>query len=489
MTILPLLLMLFLFLTGCAIPFLKSTKMVLSTSLAVHGITAALMAVSVPVMLSIGPTTFSLGAPETLNGMFWSFGPVETLMAAVFSTIAALILWSSAASITQEITEARMPLFILLFHLIHGSILGIVLTGQLFNAFILLEIIGLASAALIAIKDHEENLKAAMKYLIFSTLGSGLVLMGIVCLYAPTGFLTFLKLQNVLPALMESHPNVVTLSFAFFITGLGIKGALFPLHIWLPDAHSVAATPASALLSSLVIKAPPFLLIKLVTLVYSPILPSLSLIMNILAGTAAAGIIIASVLARSEHQIKRMLAYSSVSQIGYVFLAIGLGTPAAIVVALYHMIAHGLAKACLFLTAGLFINETGCHDMKEFKGIGKEMPYTLGLFTLSALSMVGIPILPGFISKFSLAMASIHSGKLIVLAVILLSSLLTALYYFPIIINGYFGEENLRDRLLNSRVRSFRDLLPLFSLSFLMILAGFLSGHVLEILKLGLYSG
>lgn len=486
---LPIAVMLIMLISGCILPLIKSPRVMIRTSIAVHCFSVVILTASLFISLSLGPTSLSLGAPETISGIHWNYGPVETLMAAVFTTIASLILWSSSASIKQEISERRLPLFILLFHLIHGSILGIALTGHLLNAYILLEVIGVSSAALIAIKDHESNLKAAMKYLLFSTLGSGLVLMGIVCLFAPTGFLTFIKLQNAIPALMATNSIVVYLSFGFFIAGLGIKGALFPLHFWLPDAHSVAATAASALLSSLVIKAPPFLLIKLVTLVYSPVIASLGLFMNILAGTAAAGIIIASVLARSEHQLKRMLAFSSVSQIGYVFLGIGLGTPTGIVVALYHMIAHGLAKASLFLSAGQFIHQTGCHDVSELKGIGKEMPFVLGIFTLSSLSLVGIPILPGFISKFSLAMASIHSGKLIVLAVILLSSLLTAIYYFPIIINGYFGEENLQGRQLKSKARSFRELLPLLSLSILMILAGFLSGHVLDILKIGMYAG
>lgn len=489
MTLLPVIALTILFLGGFLALLLKTHKAIFQSALILHCTGTALLMAALPISLSRRPVTVSLGAPETLGGILWSYGPVEILMAATFSVIATLILWSAMPAIAKEIPSGRIPIFVLVFHLIHGSVLGIVLSGQIFNGFILLEVIGLASAVLIALKDKEENLKTAMKYLIFSSLGSGLVLMGVVTLYATTGFLTFLKLGTALPGLVQSHPWAVPASLLFFTSGLGIKGALFPLHFWLPDAHGFAPTPASALLSALVIKAPAFMLVKLAALVYSPEIPEVSLILNILAGTAAVGILVASVLARSQTQLKRMIAYSSVSQIGYVFLGIGLGTPGGIVVALYHMIAHGLAKASIFLCAGSFIEQTGFHDVSEFKGIGREMPYTLGFFTLSAFSMVGIPLLPGFISKFSMALESIHAGKYIYLGVLLLSSLLGALYYFPIIINGYFGEDNLKGKLSKSRMKPFRELVPLLVLSVLMIFAGFLSGPVLDILHIGLFAG
>lgn len=488
MTLLPVLALTVL-LGGCLTPLLKTPVRIFKTALLLHCTSTALLIAALSQVLSQGPVTLALGNPETLGAIVFSYGPVELLMATAFSAIASLILWSAMSSIAKELPAGRIPLFVLAFHLIHGAVLGIILTGQLFNGFILLEVIGLASAVLIALKDKEENLKTAMKYLLFSTLGSGFVLMGVVTLYATTGHLTFLKLGAAVPGLVQTQPWAIPASLVFFIIGLGIKGALFPLHFWLPDAHGFAPTPASALLSALVIKAPAFLLLKLAALVYSPAIPVVGLILNGLGATAAVGILVASVLARSQTQLKRVIAYSSVSQIGYVFMGIGLGTSAGIVVALYHMIAHGLAKASIFLCAGSFIEQTGYHDVSEFKGIGREMPYTLGFFTLSAFSMVGIPLLPGFISKFSMALESIHAGKYIYLGVLLLSSLLGALYYFPIIINGYFGEENLKGKLSKSKMKPFRELVPLLVLSVLMVLAGFFSGPVLDILHIGLFAG
>lgn len=489
MTLMPLIVVLMLFITGVILTFLKPVPRQLKASLTVQTASALLMAASLPFVLKNGPATVTLGDPQTISGGLWTIGPVEVLMSAIFSTIAALIMGAALTSIEKEIPARRIPLFVMLFHAIHGSVLAVVLTGHIFNGFLVLELSALASAALIALKDKEMNLKAAMKYLLYSSLGSGLILMGIACLYGPTGLLTLSHLQEVLPALMASDPLAVHGSLMFFSAGLGIKGALFPLHLWLPDAHSFAPTPISALLSSLVIKAPPFLLIKLVSSVYAPVLPALSTLLNILAGTAAIGIVVASLQARTQTHLKRMIAYSSVSQIGYVFLGIGLATPASMVMALYHMIAHGLAKSCLFLSAGSFIEQTGSYDVRDFRGIGKEMPFTLGFFTLCAFSMVGIPMLPGFISKFGLALAIIDSGKYVFLAVLLLSSLLSAFYYFPIVINGYFGEENLEGRVLYGKVKPFRELQPLMVLTVLMVIAGFFSGALLNILELGLYAG
>lgn len=489
MTHLPIFVIIMLLLSGFTLPFLKPTSHLLRASLFVQGLAAGLTALALPYRMAHGPVTLALGSPETIGGIHLTLGPVEILMAAFFSLIAALIMGSALTTLEKDIPPARAPLFVLLFHLIHGSVLGLVLTSHLFNGFLLLEIIALTSAAMIALKDKALNLKAANKYLLFSSFGSGLVLLGIAGLYAPTGFLTLKSLQEAMPALLIDNPMAVHGSLALFTTGLGVKGALFPLHLWLPDAHGYAPTPVSALLSSLVIKAPPFLLLKLVSIAFAPVLPSLSLMMNILLGTAATGIIAASLQARRQTDLKRLIAYSSISQIGYVFLGIGLGTPAGYAMSLYHMIAHGLAKSCMFLSAGAFIEQTGCHDVSDFKGIGREMPFTLGLFTLCAFSMVGIPMLPGFISKFILALAVIHSGNIILLIVILLSSLLNAFYYFPVIISGYFGEENLKDRVPFLRVKPIKELIPLVLLCVMMILAGLFSGALLDILNLGLFAG
>lgn len=488
MSLVPLLIVTILFLSGLTLPWIRTPLPLTRTSALLQGAAACLMVAALPALPRTGGVTFTLGASETLWGLHWQYGLTEVLMAAVFSAIAAAIM-AASEHLLQELPPARTPLYVMLFHLVHGAILGILLTGHLFNGFFLLELIGLSSAALIALKDKEQNLKAALKYLLFSTVGSGLVLMGIACLHGPTGLMTLQRLKEAVPGLWATDPALVSGSLMCFTAGLGIKGALFPLHLWLPDAHSFAPTPVSALLSALVIKAPPFFLLKLTTQVFSPAMSAVGALLSVLTATAAVGVLAASLLARSQTHLKRMIAYSSVSQIGYVFLGISLGTGAGAAMALYHMIAHGLAKSLMFLSAGTLIAQTGSAAPEALRGIGKEMPVTLGFFCLSAFSMVGIPVLPGFISKFALALAAIEAGRLPVLAVILLSSLLTAAYYFPLIINGFFGEDNLRDRISLSKLRPAREQLPLAALALLLVLAGAFSGTLLEVLEAGMTGG
>lgn len=485
MHLLPLIVVLTLFLSGLILPWLKVRFDKMKASAALQGASAFLLAVTVRALPPSETVNVSLGAVETLWGAHWHYGPAEVLTAAFFTAIAAAIM-AASGHLLKDLPKTRQPLYILLYHTVLGSVLGIVFTGHLFNGFFLLEALGLCSAGLIALKDQDQNLRAALKYLLFSTFGSGLVLIGVVCLHAPTGLMTLRALKDALPGLWTTDPALVAGSLLCFTAGLGIKGALFPLHLWLPDAHSFAPTPVSALLSALVIKAPPFFLLKLTTDVFDVSNAAAGMILGLLTLTAAAGILTASFMARSQRHLKRMIAYSSVSQIGYVFLGISLGTPAGAAMALYHMLAHGLAKSMMFLTAGTLIAQTGITDPEGLRGIGKEMPVTLGFFTLSAFSMVGIPVLPGFISKFALALSVIDRGRLGLLAVILFSSLLTAAYYFPIIVNGFFGEKNLSDRVSLSRLRPLKEQMPLAFLGLLLVLTGFFSGSILSVLEAGL---
>jgi len=167
--------------------------------------------------------------------------------------------------------------------------------------------------------------------------------------------------------------------------------------------------------------------------------------------------------------------------------AIGLGNELGFLMAIYHIIAHAVTKSSLFLAVGSIIEQSGFKKIDEIRGIGKEMPVTLAIFSVSAFSMIGIPVLPGFISKWNLSLASISSGKYYLLGIILLSSLLNAAYYFPIIINGYFGEDNLDGKVFKSKSKPIKELVPLIVLTLVMIITGFYSGKIIELIKLGSY--
>lgn len=485
----PLIILMILVLSGFSLLMLKTSR---SRSLVSLGVQAFCLIVSLAGLRHValnGPYVLTAGPYDAPWGITLNIGPAEAMLSALFLAISASITWYGTFSLEREIPAHRTLTYQTLSHLSLAAVLGILFTGDLFNSFVFLEVSSLSACGMTIVKERNGTVIGALKYLILSSLGSGLVLMGIAYLYAITGHLNLHAIHDALMPVAGQYPAMILISMALFLTGLGLKSAIFPLHIWLPDVYEGAPTPSSSFFSSLASKAPAILLIKLFYGVYGFALLNATPIPRILLVLGAAGMLAGSLIARRQVQLKRMIAYSSVAQMGYVFLGIGLGTPLGVTLGIYHMVAHSLSKACIFLAAGSFIEQTGQTAIRAFRGIGREMPHTLGLFTLCALSMVGIPMMPGFVSKFNLALASIGAGKPILLAVILLSSLLNASYYFPVIINGYFGEENLRDRTVNGHSKPLRELAPLIALCSLMILAGFLSGPILELLKNGFYTG
>jgi multicomponent Na+:H+ antiporter subunit D len=265
--------------------------------------------------------------------------------------------------------------------------------------------------------------------------------------------------------------------------GLGVKSAMFPLHVWLPDAHSNAPTSSSAILSSLVLKAYIIFLLKVLYRVMGKEIIFTTPILNVILALGCLGMIMGSVLAIFQKNLKRIIAYSSVAQIGYIYFAIGLGTELGLVICIYHIIGHAVTKSALFLCSGTIIEKTGEKEITNLKGVGKEMPYTLGLFFIASLSMIGIPILPGFVSKWYLAIESIGVGKLFLIIIILASSLLNAVYYFPISINGFFDEENLKDKIFKSKEKPIKELLPIAFLVAAMLYVGVYSERIFSLIK------
>jgi multicomponent Na+:H+ antiporter subunit D len=205
-------------------------------------------------------------------------------------------------------------------------------------------------------------------------------------------------------------------------------------------------------------------------------------ILEIVLILGAAGMLFGSILAIFQKDLKRMIAYSSVAQIGYIFFGIGLGNVLGLTAAIFHIITHALTKSALFLVAGNIIERIHSKEISKLKGIGIEMPITLGIFTICALSMVGIPLFVGFNSKWNFALAIIDSNRILFIAVLIASSLLNALYYLPIIINAYFGEENIKDMVYMSKEKSIRALLPLLILAFAIVYLGISSNGIINLI-------
>lgn len=482
----PIIGILILFIVASIMPLIKNKRYVKFMSLASFTSCFLLYIATFKYIRECGQYFYRVGHFNAPFGIEFRVGIIEIMLGILFTFVAIMVVWYSIYSIESDIPKQKIPIYYLLVNILVASLLGIVFTNDMFNVFVFIEIGNLASCGIVVAKDKKENIKAGMKYLIMSCLGSGLVLMGIAFLYSITGNLNMTYIHNVLVYNHENYHNVIVITVGLFIVGLGVKSAMFPLHTWLPDAHSNAPTSSSAILSSLVLKGYVFFLIKVLFRVFGLDIIKTLPVLNMILIFGSTGMIFGSIFAILQKNFKRVIAYSTVAQMGYIFFSIGLGTEIGIVIAIFHIIGHAVTKAALFLCAGDIIKDTGYKDLTMLKGVGRKLPYTLGLFFIASLSMIGIPLLPGFISKWYLSLESIQANKYILIVVILMSSLLNAVYYFPISINGFFGEYEAKEGACITPKKNLWKLMPIVVLVVAMIGVGVFSKFILNLIKIGL---
>lgn len=482
----PLIMVLVMFVTAFIMPVVKNPRIVKRISLGVFLTGLVLSIFNLSYVSGNGEYIYRVGHFDSPVGIEFYIGTIEALMSVVFNFVVLMVIWYSTYSIDREIKENRIPLYYLLIHILMGALLGLVFTNDIFNGFVFIEVSTLASCGIIVVKDKKENIMATIKYLMMSCLGSGLVLMGIAYLYSMTGHLNMTYINAELVKVYGNYPKAILITLGLFVIGLGVKSAMFPLHNWLPDAHSSAPSSSSAILSSLVLKGFVLLLIKVLYRVFGIEIIAQFPVLRVVLVLGSLGMILGSVFAIFQKEIKRVIAYSTVAQMGYIFMGIGMGTEIGVTVAVFHIIGHAITKAALFLCVGSMIEQTGHKKVQELRGVGREMPITLGLFSLGALSMVGIPMFPGFVSKWNFSLAAIDKGEIVMILVILASSLLNAAYYLPIVVNGFFGDENLEGKVYGSKRKPLKELLPIISLSIAMIYIGTSSRGIIELIKKGL---
>jgi len=324
--------------------------------------------------------------------------------------------------------------------------MGTVFAGDLLGLFVFFEIMALSSYVLIAHEEHPYAMFAGAKYL-FMSVGAGLaIFFGMMITYHLAGTLTLDGFGLI--------QEVSTLSLAAFIgylLGFGVKAGIFPVHIWLPDAHPAAPSPVSALLSGVMIKVGAYGLIRVFYQVYGfEYLHALgwdqiALVLSTIT------ILLGSALALLQDDLKKRLAYSSIAQIGYIVLGISLLSERAFTGALYHIFSHAFMKGCLFLIAGALIVKAGERRISYLGGIGRKMPITMIAFTICSLSMVGIPPFNGFISKWQLSLGALDIGQPFYVGLLILSSLLNSAYYFPIVVTAFFGTPKAEEEAAASR--------------------------------------
>ena len=318
--------------------------------------------------------------------------------------------------------------YTLLLAMITGM-LGVVAAGDFFTLFVFWEFMCIPSYVLVAFRKQQwEPVEAGFKYLVMSSAGSATILYGMSILYGLTGTLNFAQLSVVMTSAAANVWGYVSL--AFILIGFGVKASMFPLHTWLPDAHPAAPSSISALLSGIVIKAGAYGIIRTLFMIF---LPSRFSWQIALAVFAALTMTYGNFAALLQKDIKRLLAYSSIAQMGYILFAISTTTSYGLTAGLMHTMNHALMKGLLFLCAGAFIYRAGTRNLDELKGIGHKMPLTAVIFTVAALSISGVPPLNGFVSEFMIVYAGVNAGMLAFTVVMLINILLGFAYYLRLI--------------------------------------------------------
>lgn len=384
-----------------------------------------------------GALTHELGGWPPPLGIEYVLDPLSAYMAVVVTAIGLVVLAFPTRAGFDASPPPRMPLYPLVLLLLAG-LLGVVLAGDLFNLFVFLEIYAISTYALIALGGDRATF-AAFRYLIFGTLGSTLYLLGVGFVYFATGSLNMADVAERLTAVADS-PTVAA-AFALIVIGLALKMALFPLHVWLPEAHSFAPPSVAALLAAVQVKAAAYALVRILLSVAPPELVGGGLTPTAALGWfGAAGIVFGSVMAIAQRDFKRLLAYSTLAQLGFIGLGIGLANEQGLTGALLHVANHAVMKSCLFLIAGSVLAHTGLRDIPRFAGLGRRMPLTTFAFALAAASMVGVPPTAGFFSKLYLLLGSIEAGNWVFVVVILASTLMTAAYFLRVFERVLMGD-------------------------------------------------
>ncbi len=389
-------------------------------------------------VLSYGAIHYRLGGWAPPWGIEYVVDVLNAYVLVVFFAASFLIAIYTYRSIEKELEAKKTVSFYVLFQLLITGLCGIIVTGDMFNLYVFLEISSLTAYALIA-SAGGRSLRASYNYVIMGSIGACFYLLGVGFLYAVTGSLNMHDLMLLLPTLYGN--KVVQAAFVFFVIGMSIKMALFPLHLWQPDAYTYAPSAVSAFIAATMSHISVYALMRVIFSVFTLDFVRAYLNMDVaICWVAAIGIIAGSVLAIAQNNFKRMLAYSSISQIGYIVLGVGLAptTTWGFLGAVAHILNHTIMKGCLFLVAGAFIYRSGIWDIREFNGLGKRMPITSAVFTIAGLSMIGVPPTTGFATKLFLMIATLKTYNYAFAGVLLLNSLLELVYFGRLIERIYF---------------------------------------------------
>ena len=384
---------------------------------------------------------YKLGSWDPPYGIELNVDALAAVLLLIITGASTLVLLVSERSVSAEIETGRQPLFYAAWLLALAGLSGIVVTADAFNIFVFMEIASLASYILIAGGPDRRALPAVFKYLIIGTVGATFYLIGVGLIYLMTGTLNIADIVERLPQVADQ--NSVMAAVGFITVGLALKAAVFPLHVWLPNAYTYAPHMVTAFLAACSTKVQLYVLIRMDFIAFQPSLADHTFqFSHFMMPLAVLGILAGSAVAIFEQNLKRLFAYSSVAQIGYIVLGVSLVSETGLVASIVHMFNHALAKGTLFLAAaGLAMHFSGLR-LSDLAGAAKRMPWTMAALVAAALSLIGIPGTAGFVSKWYLLLAVLEKGGVgyVLAAVIVVSSLMAVVYVWRIVEAAYFGE-------------------------------------------------
>jgi len=450
----------------------------------------AVAALSVAVFSSVGlllrvlnenVVLYKLGGWSPPWGIVYSVDYLNGLVLVVVSVVALLNLVATQRSVEQEFSE-KIGAFYTLYILFVTGLLGIVVTGDAFNLYVLLEIASLTGYGLIAMGEARAPL-ATLNYLYMGTIGASFYLLGIGYLYIVTGSLNMADISAILPSLY--HSRTVLAAFIICMVGVWLKMAFFPLHAWLPNAYTYAPSAASSLIAPLMTKVMIYVMIRLMLTVFTPefVFGTLTL-SNSVVWLAVIAIVMGAVLALAQRNLKKMLAYIIVAEVGYMVGGAWLGNRAGMTGAILHIANDALMTLCVFLVVGNIVYKIKGYAFDDLKGLFRKMPFTMGAFVVGALSIIGVPPTCGFFSKWYLILGSIQAGHYGFMAALLFSSLVNVILFFRVIEIGYYepvqdheGHEAHAERVAEAPLSM---LVPLLIVAAGLVVVGLYTGDIVE---------
>ena len=433
---------------------------------------------------------YSMGAYPAPFGNEIRFGPLETFLCICLLVVINLSVLGGLKYLTRDVEEKKIHYFYSLACLVQVSFVALTYTNDIFTGYVFLEITAIASTALLMIKNTGRSTLAAVRYMIFNLLGSSLFLIGVVILYDATGYLS---MEYILPKITKilqdgEKTHLVSIVSVLMIAGLGIKAGLFPFYHWMPDTYGNATTASQSILSSVVSKGYLVLIIKIM---YRTIgIENLAKVhvLDLLFVLGILGMLIGSFSAIRQDYINRMIALSSVAQMGYIYMGLGLGIENALLAVIFHMLCHAFTKPLLFTSAeGLIEVSEYKKDFRQLKGSGYNDVLSGVGFLTGSLSMVGFPFVSGYISKFLFAQAAFDVDvvkTVFVLIALIVSTLLNAIYYIHTVVTIFTPVE--KDQVATIRKNNLSYTFSVLLLIACNVVLFFLSDPIIKVLRSGI---